>query len=262
MFSTEYKALQTIGKSYEPYIGGITKWWYTPIENLNEFPVINPATQKLISEPVLKVGKQWYGPVNVPDRQLGWEEQMNRSVAGRFYKQRIQSFFPGNYAGSHINIGNLVAHEVCIVAKLRAGGFFIVLGNDQSGLDLDDSTSSGSGSTDVPGSKLMFSMDTKDKALVLDTFLGEGSIPPPIFGINITRSDMETIAFNPIGDTVVEWTGDLIARFGQFPTIEIWAKEAVTGNYYKANIGIDAVGDPPISFIIRNNGGDGKIKIM
>lgn len=262
MYNTEYTSLQTIGKSYAPYIGGIVKWWYTPIENLDSFPIINPVSQKLAAAPVLKAGKNWYGPVNVPDKQLGWNDQTARSAAGLFYKNKISGFIPGHDINNHINQANLTRHQICVVAKLRSGGFFIVLGNDQVGMDIDHDTSGGIGSNDTPGTKLIFSIDSKDKAYPLDEFQGDQSIPPPIFGINIIQADMEILDFNPAGDTEIAWNAGMIARFGAYPTIEVWAKDAGTGQFYKGNMAIDAVGTPPTSFIIRNAGGEGKIKIM
>lgn len=262
MFSTSYKSPQSIGKSYGPYLGGLCKWWYTFIQHLDGFPVIDPLTQQLSAEPILKAGKNWYGPVNVPDRQLGWEEQSLRSPAGQFYRQKINGFSPGLDIINHINQQNVSKHQIIVVAKLRAGGFFIVLGNNRTGMDLDHSTGSGLGSSEIPGTKLQFSIDTKDKALVLSSFQGEDSVPPPIFGININRSDMEFYDFNPAGDTVINWTPEMVARFGAYPTIEVWPLDPDTGNYYRGAIPIDAQGDPPVSFTIRNNGGLGKIKIM
>lgn len=262
MHSSEYANIQTIGRSYAPYIGGICKWWYVPIEDIDSIPAIDPISQKLISEPVLKAGKSWYGPVSVPDKQLGWSDQSARSAAGLYFKNKIVGFIPGHDILNHINQSNLSKHQYCVVSMLRAGAFFIVLGDNENGMDLEQDTNGGIGSNDTPGTKIVFSIDSKDKALALDEFQGLHSIPPPVFGINITQADMEIIDFNPSGDTEIEWNAGMIARFGAYPTIELWPKDDVSGNYYKGNMAIDAVGAPPTSFIIRNGGGQGKIKIM
>ena len=263
MYQTQYNSLQTIGRSFAPYIGGICKFWYTPIENLNGFPVIDPSTQKLSAEPVLLGDRNWYGPVNIPDKQMGYTEDNARTTAGLYYKRKLTGFIPGHDAGTHINTGNMALHQFCIVAKLRAGGFFIVAGNDQAGLDFDESYLSGSGANETPGTKISFSDEAISKAFALDSFLGENAVQPINYSIITTQSDMETIDFNDAGDTVIDWTiNNRITRFGHYPTIEVWPLNDATGNYYKGNFAIDAIGDPPTSFIIRNAGGHGKIKIM
>jgi hypothetical protein len=169
MYSTAYLPLHTIER-LDVFTGGFCKWWYTPIESISSFPAVDPVTQKLNGEPALLAGKVWYGPVKVPESKTGWEEDLTRSKPGISYKEKVEGFQAGLSAGSHLNLENLVHHQVCIVGKVRSGGFYIVLGNDVAGLDLDVIATSGVGSVGMPGSKLAFTGEFKNKALILSTF--------------------------------------------------------------------------------------------
>lgn len=63
------------------------------------------------------------------------------------------------------------------------------------------------------------------------------------------------------GNTVVEWTPELIALYGNYPNIEIWFPNDSSNGFYKANIPVDSTGNPPTSFIVQNGGQSGQIKI-
>lgn len=267
MNHTGYKDLQFIGKSYAPYIGGIAKWWYTPIENLNGFPAINPENQQLATEPVLKAGKAWFGPVNVVDRQLGLSEPQTFTAAGPLWKRKVIGFIQGSDIESHINLGNLPFHQVCIVAKVRAGGFFIILGNNNAGLKLTTDYGTGEGQFDMPGTKIAFADECMHRSLVLPSFNGLNNDPPPSWGGGQNTSVMpEEIPLNNSGDTTLSWTPTRLTKYGNLPTIEIWAIDSdvsspTYGKYYNANFPIESDGVPPTAFIIRNNGVNGVIKI-
>jgi hypothetical protein len=143
-----------------------------------------------------------------------------------------------------------------VIAKLRAGGFYIVLGNNEFGMIAEIDYNTTIGVKDTPGTKLILSDECLHKALVLANFLGDNSLPPTISNSTITNVSRvsELIDFDSTSDTIISWTSDRVAKFGNYPTIEIWAWDDTKGAYYKADIPIDAVGDPPTSFIIRNSG--------
>lgn len=267
MNNTAYLPLSTLGQTGSTYDGGVCKWWYTPIENLNGFPMVDPVTQQLSDAPRLKDGASWYGPVNIPTYEVGYEEPDAVSPAGIYYKQKLVGNMPGANSAAHINIRNLSQKQLCVVAKLRAGGFYIVLGNDEFGMILNSQFSTTVGVKDTPGTKLMLTLDSINKAMVLPSFYDDNSIPPPIGTVILDRGGTSTpiaslvVNFNASGDTLIYWTSTLAATYGDFPTIEVWAWDNDNNHYYKADIPIDSIGDPPTQFTIRNSGGLGKIII-
>lgn len=180
---TAYIPLQRITKASYDNIGGFCKFWYTPIENISLFPLINPATQMLSNEPYLLPGTIWYGPVDIPDKKFGWTAEQERVGAGVYFKQKVTGFVPGLSAENHINFQNLVFHKFAIVGKARSGGNFYIIGDDEIGLDATFDIVSGDGAEGTPGASLQFTGETVDNALLLPGFAGELS-QTPVFGYN------------------------------------------------------------------------------
>jgi len=170
MFQTAYRPLVALSKAMPSYTGGICKLWHVPIQDILEFPVINPQTQMLVGSPILKANKTWYGPVNIPDNKRGWKETQDRNKPGIWFKQQVTGFVPGNSHEVHINIQNLMHHQHVVVGKLRQSGMYIVLGNDICGLLLDHETGSGDGANETPGTKISFQGESICKALLMPTF--------------------------------------------------------------------------------------------
>jgi hypothetical protein len=174
---TAYLPIQSLGSVDGSKLGGLCQWWYVPRQFIDSFGDVDPVTQQLLTPPTLKAGCTWYGPVNVPEKNKGWKQTMERAKAGPWYKQVVTGQILGNDINSHINRTNLAYYEVVVVALLRAGHFFIVLGNQDSGLSLDEETDGGGDQFDTHHTKLSFSGETE--ALVLTDFNGITSTPPP-----------------------------------------------------------------------------------
>ncbi len=231
MYQTAYVDLQSIGRLRVPYSGGFCKWWYTPIQNIASFPAVNPVTQLLNSEPILQAGKTWYGPVTVPDRRLGWEEDLKRVKAGLYYSGKVEGFMPGMDIANHINLQNLAYNQVCIVGRVRSGGFFLILGNDVAGLDLDVNTTSGYSLDGIPGSKLMFTGESINRALILPSFAGISTPPPGTAttgtsgGLTGSGGTPEIIHFTNQTTIDVPYTAARRTSYGDFPLIQIWISD-------------------------------------
>lgn len=223
-----------------PYAGGFCRWWYTLIENIAVFPTVDPLSQILLGAPTLKADTTWYGPVNVPDGQLGWDENMQQGKPGPWYKQKVFGFIPGFDAESHINLQNLAYHQLVVVGKVRAGGNFFIIGNGEAGLEFVSDLSTGQGAAGTPGTRLTLVGESIDKALILPAFAPANSLLPP--GSSATAgsssggsnaSDMETISFTNVNIITVAYNSTRRTRFGDFPNIEVWQLDPATGQYYK-----------------------------
>lgn len=248
MQQTAYKTLQTIGRIRVPYVGGFCRWWYTPIQNIAVFPLIDPLTQMLVAEPTLKVNTTWYGPVNVPDSQLGWDEDLQQGKAGHWYKEKVYGFIPGMDAASHINLENLAYHQLVVVGKVRAGGNYYVIGSDISGLDLTLNTSTGQGAMGTPGTKLTLSGESISKACLLTGFAPSDSLRPPGTSSTPPASnlpDMEIITFTDVSSVTVAYNSTRRNRFGDFPDIEVWLLDIATNRYFKNTSAEILVDNPP-----------------
>jgi hypothetical protein len=253
MRSTGYLTLQSLGKSYAPYDGGICRWWYTPRQNIQTFPTIDPLTQLLTGEPVLKALTSWYGPVNVPSAQFGYIESQEKSIGRPYYKRRVEGLIPGSDVNSHINLGNMPYHEYVVVAQLRAGGYFIVIGNDEVGMDFDHNFSTGIGSNATPGSKFSFIDECKWKPPVLANFAGLNSSPSPGAGSlpGSSGSDQNNTEIIPFTTTniattlAIAWNVGRKNNFGLMPLIQVWVDNGAGSFQLSPNALIACDDDPP-----------------
>jgi hypothetical protein len=262
MHQTGYKGITTFSYGI-PFDGGLEEWWFTPRENISAFPAIDPLTQYLVSEPILFGGKNWYGPVKVPNDQLGFEEPQEILKAGSIYKQKIFGFYPGENADTRIYTENMAYHEYVIVARVRAGGHFIVLGEKEFGLKFEHDFKTGLGYTATAGSAFSFAMDTTEKAKILLDFLGLNSIPAPGYNPALDpgiinpdgQNDVEVLPFENVAITSFMWTPARVNRFGLLPLIQVWYLEEgniVVGS--TPHISVDAMPPNHTEFIINHTG--------
>lgn len=215
--------MYTFGKGL-PFMGGFCKWYYTPRENLDGFPAIDPGNQWLSSEPALLDGATWYGPVEVPDDQLGFEEVFDTSAAGIFYKQRIYGMYPGDNTASRVLLENLPWYEFVVVGKQRAGGLWMIFGTDQLGLQLSANYKSGDGAIGTAGHEFSFLINSNNKGLILPSFAGDNTTgsTPGTNGSGMNPNQTEIIYFTDVSEVDVEWTTGRQAKFGAYPVIEVW----------------------------------------
>jgi hypothetical protein len=267
MYQTGYTGITTFSWQL-PFLGGLTEWWYTPRDNINTFPAIDPATQFLASEPTLKTGKAWYGPVRVPDDQLGFEEPVQRNAIGILYKQKVSGFYPGDDQWSRINLENMPYYEYVIIGRVRAGGFFLVLGNDKKGMQFDADFSIGNGAIGTAGAKFAFSQMSMNKGLLMLSFSESPNIAPPGFepcdgitNIVVAENDVEVIPFTS-SDFIktIDWTPgtDFPNRFGKFPEIQVWTN---ADGMIAVPIAVDAPPPDQTLFTVSLPGQDGWIVI-
>lgn len=223
-------------------------------------PPIDPLTQYLSGEPTLAEGKTWKGPIIVPNDQLGFQEQMQRNRAGIYYKQKVTGFYPGDGAASRINIENMPYSQYIIVGKVRAGGFFMVLGGRTNALDFATDFNQGTHS-DAAGHDFSFIGESVNKGLVLMSFSGMPATPPPDWegsggsgGSGTDKNQTEIITFTDAETVEIDWNSTRINKFGSFPLIEVWF--LTDGVLQLANTPITCDAIPPDTTLITvNNAG-------
>lgn len=251
MHQTAYKGITTIPRLTD-YIGGICQWWYTAVENIDEWPVIDPLTQEYLTAPTLVEGASWLGPVRVPNSKLGFDEKEKRTAAGRYFEISIEAFHPGDERASRVNMQNMGYHRYIIVAKQRSGGFYLLFGTPNSPLTFLNNYNSGKGANATPGSEFEFKTEIKHKTPGLAEFDDDISTPPNSSVMN----DSEIIPFADVDEVTVEWNTTRKNRFGSFPEIEVWIDESPGGEIYKenSNIRVDAAPPATTQFTIHLTG--------
>lgn len=238
MNQTAYRGVSNLIRKLN-YTGGFCKFWFIPKEEIATFPIVDPATQYLLTDITLLDGKNWRGPVQVPDRQLAFTETMEVSKAGPFYKQKVVANYPGDVPASRINLDNMAYHEFVIVGKLRSGGFYVVIGNQETAANFDQEYDSGSSNGNASMNKIAFTHEQIYKALVLPSFNGDVSSDTSTgAGGGITgnlTNETEIIYINDESSKEVEYTTTRREKFGDFPEVECWLRDD-TGTYYKAAV--------------------------
>lgn len=235
MRQTAYKGISNFFKGV-PYLGGVCKFWFIPIDEVDSIPVINPATQYLAAEPVLKAGCVWRGPVPVPDAQLGITETQEYFNGAPFWKTKLQGEPPGDVPQQRVNAGNLAYGQYLCVAKIRAGGFYLLLGTLESPMDFDQEFSTGNGNGPANAKrKIGFSTECIDQALVIPHFNGEDSgYSFPCDGSTESPGNLsELVYFDNVDSLSISWTALRQQRYGVFPEVETYIKDD-TNAYYKS----------------------------
>ncbi len=223
-----------------PYLGGICKWWYVPIQEVDNIPGINPLNQYLLGEPVLKADKFWRGPVPVPDSQLGFTETQKNDAIGTYYEVKLQAQAPGDAPQARINYDNMAYNRYLVVGKLRAGGFYVLLGSMDSPLDFDNIHSNGPGSNEAASTKIAFSGESMCRALVIAEFNGDESgyiYPDGVTGPSGSSKTNETeiIYITAESSKTITWTPTRMNKFGVFPEVECYLTDE-DGALYKAPV--------------------------
>jgi len=170
MINNPYLPIVGFGDTNTDYLGGLSKLWLVPREWLSGFPELDPTSQKLSAEPTLIAGKNWIGPIDVSDEMKAYEEVTASSAAGVYFKRKVSFGENGQAAANHLNIGNYIGYELCVVALVRSGAYFIVIGNDKAGLKLDINAGTGVGPLGMPSTKLVLSDESAFRALILANF--------------------------------------------------------------------------------------------
>lgn len=239
-----------------PYQGGLCKWWYVPVSDVAQWYPVSLITQKIETEPLLKTGKTWYGPIRVPDKKLGWEESQEPSKAGIFYRQKVSGFHPGDNGTSRINLQNIPYYKYAIVGKLRAGGQYILIGSRYSPLSFDHTfKSSDTGGDGTAGSSFTFVGDSAVKALLLTSFMGGTSDPDfnQTYTPILNPRPMEQINFVNVSQVMLSWNAGRIASFGTFPLIEVWVNDGINPIYLDGTASITVDVPPPGTTVFTIN---------
>lgn len=264
---TGYSGLNTLYSGLL-YDGGFVEWYYIPKEKISVWPALK-NNQELVDEPQLVGGASWFGPVKVPQSTVGFTEIQDLSPAGPFYKIQVEGIQFGEGRENRVILENMPYHEYIVVGKLRAGGFWILLGNKECGLQFGHKFDTGKGYFNTTKNELAFSGESIHKGLILPSFELSPSTPSPGLpevdpgapagdGANQT----ETIEFTGTGAVVIPWTTDRKAAFGNFPLIQVWFDDGT--HFSLANVPIICDQAPPLttSFTIDLTGfGNGFIQI-
>jgi hypothetical protein len=250
MFQSSFTGLKPLQRNTS-YMGGFCRFYYIPVERVVTFPRVNAANQQLLDEPTLVAGTAWFGPITVPKDALGFTEGMERTKAGPYYKYKLEGTHIGDSVESRVNIENMVHHRYLVVGKVRAGGFYMLIGTVDSPCSFDPDFETGTGPGATSKSKIVFSTDHISKAYILPSFnadaLAAGDGSNGNGGNGNMANQREIIAFGAnVGAVNIPWTPTRNGKFGSMPLVEVWFDDGVKP-YISPNFGgaIECDHQPP-----------------
>lgn len=230
-------------------MGGFCRFWYIPVEYISTFPRINAANQFLVGEPALVAGREWFGPIEVPRDNLGFTETSERTKAGPYYKTKVEGVHIGDSASNRVNLENMIYNRYLVLAKVRAGGFYILIGSNASPLSFEPDYDSGKGPANTAQTKFSFVGESINKGFVLPTFTSDtlapsiGSSPG---GEESMANKKEIIPFVNQATITVPWTPARLDAFGYFPVVEVWLQEEGMPPYLSVGGSIEVDAPPPL----------------
>jgi hypothetical protein len=248
MFQTSYTGIKPLQRVFT-YVGGFCQFWYIPIEDIAVFPRINAATQMLVSEPSLRQGAAWFGPIEVPRDKLGYEETQKRTKAGPYYETKMEGVHIGDSPESRVNLENMPYHRYLIVGKIRAGGFYNLIGTVDNPCKFNQVFKSGNGPAETAQTAISFNLEHISKAYILPSFAAD-TISPDIIdgsggGGTNTMNNKEIIPFNGQPVINIPWTPARQNNFGNFPIVEVWLQEPGEKPFLNIGGSIETDAPPP-----------------
>jgi hypothetical protein len=266
MNQSGYIGLQTLQCNL-PYDGGICEWVYANTQDIDTFPEIDPLTQELLMQPILKTGATWCGPIKVPNDHLGFIEMQKQVAAGTYYEQKIEFHQAGDNRVNRVIVENMPYYQYIIIAKMRSGGFWMMLGNKEAGLKFSHNTDLGKGLQNAGKSEMFFTIKSLNKGFILPSFAGSNSdaVNGSTTSTTSAANDVEKITYSTtnVDPTItINWDSSRKKRFGIYPLIEVWSTETGTPTLDTAPIiTCDSITNPT-AFIINRTGIDTGIIII
>lgn len=121
--------------------GGYCWVYFTPIENIDQWPVVNPSNGMAYTPITLKPGKTWF-EFKVPDSERFFRESEKKTPSGPLFEITLQGYLPGNDTNQTINSAVMPMHQHVVLFKDRDGQVRFI-GSPDRGADCETSYTSG-----------------------------------------------------------------------------------------------------------------------
>lgn len=125
--------------------GGLCYIYFTPKENIQTWPSLNPVTGLCEGLFVLHPGKTWY-ELKLVNSDRSFTEEQQESAAGHFFRQQVAGYAAGNGTSRILSSGTMPYHDYVVIFKDRDGTIRF-LGDPDTGASYSNTYSSGDGNT-------------------------------------------------------------------------------------------------------------------
>jgi hypothetical protein len=141
MYDNVVQPVQELSAAQRIFPGGVCDIFFTPIENVLTWPVVNPETGGIDDEIILREGTVLHtADFNNPTQRF--QEETKKSQAGTHHEFLISATLPGNVNENVLTLGTMLFHRYLVVFKEK-NGVWRFLGNEDSGAEISYQYTSG-----------------------------------------------------------------------------------------------------------------------
>lgn len=160
-------------------------------EDVESWPVIDPATGIIITELILKSGKSFYSIKGVENDRL-FEENSKRGSGGLYHEVSVNCKIGGNDNNITLTLGRLQHHQFGLLVKDRNGERRLI-GDPDSGAQIDFNYTSGDWS-DQRGRQVKWLWNSTQPVPIYDFQIPTSGVAIITEdGLNILTEDGQTI---------------------------------------------------------------------
>jgi hypothetical protein len=158
-------------------VSGLCYFFFTPVENVAVWPLIDPQSGVYITGIVLKEGKTWFR-CEVIDADRDYREASKTDAAGPFIETALEGFLPDDSPTNALSFSAMQYHQYVIVLKER-NNMMRMLGSEDAGVRFARTYESAD-ADGTRGSKLVFSWQSPlPAALYLTAVTADGEVISP-----------------------------------------------------------------------------------
>lgn len=177
-------------------VGGLCYFYFTPVESVLQWPVINPLSGTITDDLVLKAGKSWLR-CEVIEKDRSFSENQKSEDPGDFFEMNITGFLPNDTPVNTYTTNLMKNRRFAIVTKER-NGIMRLIGNSHSGATFIQSYSS-SDANGARGRSLSFQWQSPDSApLYLTAVTADGDVINPPWVPPTHPSGSGRMVYDPI----------------------------------------------------------------
>jgi len=161
-----YKEVSPIKKDAKPLRGGLWHVLYCPLERVNYFPDVNPASNKIDDDFDVDA---WFR-VNSSNYKKGYREESRTGDGGDYLEITVTVNLPFESAENHQSLDRLKYHRY-ILAVITPLGLVKILGTKENPVTLRQAGYSGENPKEESGTQLTFFWVSEDKPLLCSSAL-------------------------------------------------------------------------------------------
>lgn len=176
--------------------GGLCYFYFIPIEDVLQWPSVNPQSGSIVDDVVLKAEKTWMRCM-VIENGKAYEEKLKSSDSGNYWEININGFLPGDSPINNLSVNKMKHRRFAVVTKER-NGIMRLMGEQHNGVAFQADYSSAD-VNGVRGRSLSFSWVSQDTCpLYLTAVSADGEVINPPWTPPVSPGGSGRMVYDPI----------------------------------------------------------------